>query len=235
MIRQAQTYMVGAMSGATLIAIAIAVFVMLVVSAQVFHSWPIAALGDSGSGKVEVSDARAAESAKSAATATAAAANRTATPARAGSKRGRHDAGRAPGTNEAAAADPVETPGTQPSSPGESGNQPSSSNPTGPSSSAPAAGGNQSSGSSSSSGNSGSSSSGGSGSRPPSTSQTVTETVNSTVNTVDEAALGGTLKNTGVSGVTEEVVNGVAGPESAVGKVVDETVKTVGGLLGGNR
>ena len=34
-------------------------------------------------------------------------------------------------------------------------------------------------------------------------------------------------------------VNGVTGPESPVGKVVDETVgavgKTVGGLLGGNR
>ena len=44
MIRQARTYLVGAMSGATLIAIAIAVFVLLV-SAQVFRDWPIAALG----------------------------------------------------------------------------------------------------------------------------------------------------------------------------------------------
>ena len=47
MIRQAHTYLVSAMSGATLIAIAIAVFVVLV-SAQVFRDWPIAALGDSG-------------------------------------------------------------------------------------------------------------------------------------------------------------------------------------------
>src|ERR1044071_5589855 len=45
MIRQAHTYLVGAMGGATLIAIAIAIFVMLV-SAQVFRDWPIAALGD---------------------------------------------------------------------------------------------------------------------------------------------------------------------------------------------
>ena len=43
MIRQAHTYLVGAMGGATLIAIAIAVFVLLV-SAQVFRDWPIAAL-----------------------------------------------------------------------------------------------------------------------------------------------------------------------------------------------
>ncbi len=44
MVRQAHTYLVGAMSGATLIAIAIAFFVVLV-SAQVFRDWPLAALG----------------------------------------------------------------------------------------------------------------------------------------------------------------------------------------------
>src|ERR1700761_9518442 len=43
MIRQAHKYLVGALSGVTLIGIAIAVFVVLV-SAQVFHDWPIAAL-----------------------------------------------------------------------------------------------------------------------------------------------------------------------------------------------
>ena len=43
--------------------------------------------------------------------------------------------------------------------------------------------------------------------------------------------LGGTLEKTGVTGVTEEVVNGVAGPESLVGHVVDETVHAVEGLL----
>ena len=88
----------------------------------------------------------------------------------------------------------------------------------------------------------GSSSSGGSGGgvaaaarTRSSTHRPVTETVNDTVNQVDETALGGTLGKTGVTGVTEGVVNGAAGPESPVGKVVDETVGAVGGLLGGNR
>jgi len=57
--------------------------------------------------------------------------------------------------------------------------------------------------------------------------------VNGTVGTVDEA-LGGTLSETGVSKVTEEVVNGVAGPESVVGKTVDGVGEVVGGLVGGN-
>jgi hypothetical protein len=34
-----------------------------------------------------------------------------------------------------------------------------------------------------------------------------------------------------VTEVTEGVVNGVAGPESVVGKAVDETAGVVGGLL----
>ncbi len=42
---------------------------------------------------------------------------------------------------------------------------------------------------------------------------------------------GGTLEDTGVTQTTEEVVNGVAGPESTVGQVVDGTVKTVDGVL----
>jgi hypothetical protein len=66
-----------------------------------------------------------------------------------------------------------------------------------------------------------------------STSAKVTETVNSTVNSVDETVTGGALKESGVTGLTEEVVNGLAGPESVVGKTVDETVRAVGGLLGG--
>ena len=61
----------------------------------------------------------------------------------------------------------------------------------------------------------------------------MTETVNETVNSVDETVTGGALKETGVAGLTEEVVSGVVGPESAVGKTVDETVNAVGGLLGG--
>src|SRR5262245_41411051 len=46
MVRQAHTYLVGAVSGATLIAAAIAAFVVLV-SMQVFEAWPIVGLGGS--------------------------------------------------------------------------------------------------------------------------------------------------------------------------------------------
>jgi hypothetical protein len=69
---------------------------------------------------------------------------------------------------------------------------------------------------------------GGSGSTrspTPTPAAQVTETVNGTVAQVDETALGGTLHETGVTGVTE----------STVGKVVDETAGVVGGLLRGNR
>jgi hypothetical protein len=45
--------------------------------------------------------------------------------------------------------------------------------------------------------------------------------------------LGGTLKETGVTEVTENLVNGLAGPETVVGKTVDGLGEVVGGLLGG--
>jgi hypothetical protein len=64
----------------------------------------------------------------------------------------------------------------------------------------------------------------------------VTNTVNDTVTGVD-GVTGGALGNAGVPHVTEEVVNGVAGPESPIGETVDKTVEkvkeAVGGLLGG--
>jgi hypothetical protein len=53
------------------------------------------------------------------------------------------------------------------------------------------------------------------------------------VGAVDEAT-GGTLSEAGVTHVTEEVVNGVAGPESVVGKTVDGVGEVVGGLVGGS-
>lgn len=67
-----------------------------------------------------------------------------------------------------------------------------------------------------------------------STSGAVTGAVNNTVSGVDQT-LGGALGNTGVTDVTEEVVNGAAGPESAAGETVDKVVETVNGLLGGKR
>jgi hypothetical protein len=57
--------------------------------------------------------------------------------------------------------------------------------------------------------------------------------VNNVVGTADEAT-GGTLGETGVTHVTEEAVEGVAGPESVVGKTVDGVGEVVGGLVGGN-
>jgi hypothetical protein len=62
----------------------------------------------------------------------------------------------------------------------------------------------------------------------------VTGAVNNTVSGVDQT-LSGTLSNAGVTQVTEEVVSGVAGPESPVGETVDKVVETVKGLLGGKR
>src|SRR3954462_1921681 len=59
MIRQARNYMVGAMSGAGLIAVAIAVFAVLV-STQVFGDFPIAGLlggGDAGVSGAKEADA----------------------------------------------------------------------------------------------------------------------------------------------------------------------------------
>ena len=58
MIRQAHTYLVGALSGVTLIGIAIAVFVVLV-SAQVFHELPIINVSSPDDKAAAVSPAKA--------------------------------------------------------------------------------------------------------------------------------------------------------------------------------
>ena len=69
----------------------------------------------------------------------------------------------------------------------------------------------------------------------PSASEAMTGTVMKPSPAATDA--GGALGQTGVTQVTEEVVKGVAGPESPVGETVDKTVEkvkeTVGGLLGG--
>jgi hypothetical protein len=231
MVRQARTYLVGAVSGATLIVIAIAVFVLLV-SAQVFRNWPIAALGDSGGGSAGVSDARAAsgDSGAAAPTSSARAAQTTAprAPSRAHSSAPTGGAGVNP--------DPVsvDAAATPPSSRGGSGQDGRGSggggnNPTttpspspGTTSTSPSPGSSRS--------NSGTSGSSGSTAATTPTGK-VAETVDNTVGAVDETVTGGTLEKTGVTKVTEGVVNGVLGSESPVGKVADETVGAVGGLL----
>lgn len=275
MIRQAHTYLVGALSGVVVIAIAIGAFVVLV-SAQVFHDLPIPALSSSDQ-KAAVASGKAISSPGNQAVAStggvSAATGRPTNPGgkgpgQTGATRQatghRHQGnGAAPNHDATSPSQVVETSpstgggNTSPSTGGHSGSnskQPSSSSSPPSSSSSPSSGGGGG-GSNSSSGTSGSgnsatgtSSSGGStGSGGGSTttsplpgtpvttakpSEVVTETVNNTVGGVDEA-LGGTLGETGVTHVTEEAVNGVAGPESVVGKTVDGVGEVVGGLLGG--
>jgi hypothetical protein len=215
-----------------LIAIAIAVFVVLV-SAQVFRDWPIAALGDGGGESVEVSKAQpvgttsagagAGSSDGGAGSAAGAAANDG---RRAGA------AVRENGGSLAAGGGVGGTGGQEGTEPGGSGTG------DGRRGGSPANGSPQTTNASSPSGSSGSSSSGGGGKSSSDTttsspSSQVTDTVHDTVTKVDETALGGSLGNSGVTEATEGVVNGVAGPESAVGKVVDEAVGAVGGLLDG--
>jgi hypothetical protein len=218
MIRQAHTYLVSAMSGATLIAIAIVAFVLLV-SVQVFRDWPIAALG--GNDTAHISDSRAASAPETAAAATTT--SDATTPAQRSA--GTRSDGAGAGKTQVSSADLAPAGGpTATTSPVDSGEAGS--------------GGNQGSDTPSSATTQNPSSSGSSGGKSGSgTASTptgkVTETVNNTVSGVDETVTGGALGKTGVTEVTEGVVNGVAGPESPVGKVVDGTVEAVGGLLGG--
>jgi hypothetical protein len=233
MIRQAHAYLVGAVSGATLIAIAIAAFVLLV-SAQVFRDWPIAALGDSGGGSVGVSDARSASGGGGdASSSSGVAANSTATTAGA-------NAGAGGGSSADGAAGVGSVDGTAATPTGQAGGGSEAGGGGSPASSAPASGSTPSassgnSGSGSGSGGGGGGGSSGSGPAASTPSGKVAETVNDTVGTVDETVTGGALEKTGVTGVTEGVVNGVAGPESVVGKAVDETAGALGGILGGGK
>jgi hypothetical protein len=239
MIRQTRTYLVSAMSGATLIAIAIAVFVVLV-SAQVFRDWPIAALGGSGgeeTAAVSKADpvgapgaATTSFSAKPGSTGSATGPGGTAKPS--SGSQSRSDSASPPASLGEDGQVTTEQASSGGGSGGRAGSGGGSETPaSSPNPSSPGAGNGSSSGAGGSNGGGGSPSAG----TTPSTSGQVTETVDNTVSKVDETALGGTLHETGVTEVTESVVNGVAGPESPVGHVVNETVGAVGGLLhGGN-
>jgi hypothetical protein len=292
MIRQAHTYLVGALSGVVVIGIAIAAFVVLV-SAQVFHDLPIPALTSSDQKPAAVSPAKALNGSSDRAVATtggvsagttqpnhttanrnAAAGAQNSAPT---SQPPAHQATTpTPTREETGPAEVVQTAptvnagsGDQGSSSGggktggSRGSQPSSTSHSPSSSSSPGSvGGRNATSTSGSSGTSGSSSGsptntsgssggststgntgGGGGSTttsPPPTpvttakpSEAITESVNNTVGTVDEAT-GGALSESGVSKVTEEVVNGVAGPESVVGKTVDGVGEVVGGLVNGH-
>jgi hypothetical protein len=292
MIRQAHTYLVGALSGVVVIGIAIAAFIVLV-SAQVFHDLPIPALSSSDQRAAGLSQGKALTGspdhgvANTGGVATGAQpsqalANATPAPAPAGQtgannsqpparRQANNGTPTRDGTGPAAAVEfgPSTTTGTGDEGPSTSGGgdsggsnnpQPSSTSKSPSSSNPGSVGGNNSNSSSGTSGGNGGSNgaptgtSGSSGGAPstgtsgggsttnvlPPTpvttakpSETVTEAVNGTVGTVDEA-LGGTLGESGVTKGTEEVVGGVAGPESVVGKTVDGVGEVVGGLVGGN-
>ncbi len=236
MVRQAKSYLVGAVSGAGLIAAALVAFVLLV-SALVFEDLPVAGLVGGGNGPA-VSPAQPAAPA-------AALANATAAPTGAGAKAGGAGGGNAAKGGAGASGGPgaqgVEGGGQQSPS-GGGGEAPGSGGRSaggGGGGSAPATGGGSGGGgavTSSNGGGGGGSAGGGEGGGGTTTTSSpsgkVTGTVNETVNQVDQTVTGGALEETGVTQTTEEVVNGVAGPESTVGKVVDGTVKTVEGILG---
>lgn len=213
------------MGGATLIAGAIAVFVVLV-SAQVFSDWPIAALGG-GDDSTAVSSAQPARGSSGLAApasggAAAGPGNGASSPGAPGAQRGGIGAvGGQPGA--AGAGNGAGEGSGGGSEPPASAQNPATASPGGNAGAGAGSGG-------------GAGSSGGGGAGTASTpSGKVTETVNGTVDKVDESALGGALGNSGATEVTEGVVNGVVGPESTVGQVVDETVGVVGGLLHPNR
>jgi hypothetical protein len=232
MVRQAKSYLVGAVSGAGLIAAALVAFVLLV-SALVFEDLPVAGLVGGGNDPA-VSPAQPAAPA-------AALAKATAAPTGAGAKAGGAGGGNAAKVGAGASGGPgtqgVEGGGQQ-SPGGGGGGEATGGSGGGGGGSALATGGSGGGGAvtSSSGGGGGGSTSGGEAggggaTTTTSTSGKVTGTVNETVNQVDQTVTGGALEETGVTQTTEEVVNGVAGPESTVGKVVDGTVKTVEGIL----
>jgi hypothetical protein len=261
MIRQAHRYFVGAMSGATLIGIAIAVFVVLV-SAQVFHAFPLGAL-TGHSGDSSVAPAKAVETADTGAAAegTLGKANRavvatTAAPTTTGATTAGHKA--APhGANDPAVAEANPTVAGDELGPGpvtETGSSTSSGTQTGSSSSGStsSAGSNGSSGSSSSSSSSssGSTSSSATASTAPKTSTTVkTGPVEVEVSAepkaegLDEAVVGSVKGTVGTldeatggtlskTGVSGAVENVV---ESVAGpeSVVGKTVNGLGEVVGG--
>jgi hypothetical protein len=224
LVRQARSYLTGAVSSTVLIVSAVLVFVLLV-SVQAFRDWPVAGLGlVRGDGIVAASSvgARGARSSgaphgrATVAVPTAGAASGHAavaggiasTPGRSGaiSRQGGLGSG-----NSGAGAPRGAT------SPSGSGSSPSGPSP------GPATGGGSGSGGSGATRGLGPGSIG-------SPSAGVTSAVGNTVAKVDETA-GGTLGATGVAKATEGLISGAAAPESAVGHAVDETVGTVGGLL----
>jgi trimeric autotransporter adhesin len=212
MIRQAHSYLVGAVSGAVLIAAAVVVFILLLISTQGFRDLPIVGFG--GDESASVAPARPLSPAGS---------------ARAGGLAGaRND--RSDRSVSVPREDSLSASGTQ------GATSPPSGNPGGGGGANPSPGSAPipSSGVGSGSGSNPSDGGGSAGNSGNSVSGTVVGTANDTVNGVDHT-LGGALDRTGITGVTPRVVDGVPGPSSPVGQAVDRTADAVGGLLDSNR
>lgn len=219
--------MVGALSGAGLIAAAVVAFVLLV-SAQVFEDWPLAGLAGADE-ETSVSSAEPAAPGTGVGAAAVAPAAAKAAPGPDGDGAGGGGAadkgGSSPAGNQGVAGT-----GQQPTSPG--GGDGGGSTPGGGGSTPVAApGGSAGGGGGGTASSAGGGDSGGGSTTASTPSGKVTSTVNETVDQVDQSATGGALNETGVTQVTEGAVNGVAGPDSTVGQVVDKTVGTVEGVL----
>ena len=258
MIRQAHTYLAGALSGSALIAAAVVAFIVLV-SVQAVRDWPFAGLvtRDGTATAVSAGHPAAPGPARNPAGSTATA---TQSPADGSRQRGATavtESGTATGDGTRATVSPVaDSPAAHGADPGGSGSGQESTSPGSPSS----AGGSQNTatkpaGSAGSGGNSG-----GGDSPAQSPSEGVGKTVGEAVDTVDQAT-GGVVGSTGAGKAVEETVESVAGPKSPVGEIVDKTVggtvkavegpvgktveavntpvgktvETVGGLLGAHR
>ncbi|MFT3865834.1 MAG: hypothetical protein QM729_16335 [Solirubrobacterales bacterium] len=243
MIRQARNYLVGAFSGVTLIGIAIGVFVLLV-SAQVFHNFPLGQLsGQSDSQAVAPSKALKEGAGTTATTARGATATRSAKADAGTATTGRHHVAKKKDDTENAVVAAI---GAEPTAAGEESSTSESTGTGGSHTSSSSSGSKGSSSSGSSDTATASQSSGGdestSGSEsgssktPTTTAKTISggveETVDTTVGAVNEAT-GGSLEKSGVSTTVEEVVKTTVGPESTVGKTVDGAAEVVSGLLGG--
>jgi len=216
-IRQAHTYLAGAVSGTALIATAIVAFVVLV-SLQAVRDWPLANIG--GDDQTGVSAAQPAAHAAGSVGGEAAAGRRSGALA-AGARGGRraHGAGSKTG-NAALGTPPASAEGSPAGSP-----RSTDGGVTG--------GGSGPSGAPSSGSSGGGGGSGQGGDSAPATSESVAGTVNKTVSGIDSAT-GGSLGEAGVTKVSEETAGGVVGLETPLGKTVEKAAETVGGLLGGS-
>jgi hypothetical protein len=237
MIRQAHTYLAGAVSSTALVAAAVVAFVLLV-SFQALRDWPLAGIGIGGDDSAATGPSTPGSGSATSPAGTGGASATAGSIVAKGSARNGNGRSITQRDNQVAVdASPTATTGSPtaeapPSSPAAGqGGAPSGSSPIGSASSNPTPGGGGGGGSSPAT-ETGSGSSGGASSK--STSGAITETVNKTVSGVDEAT-GGVLGSTGLTETTENVVESMAGPESTVGKTVDEVGKTVGGLLGGKK